>query len=161
MEKIEKRIGFEVRQLSNAIKCHGEQHGKRYECQNISMLQQWIIGYLADQKEDIYQKDLEKEFHIGKSTLTEILHVMEKNDLVRRCPSKRDARCKKLVLTKRAQEIHEEVQQDIVQYERQLREGISDEELEQFFDIMNRILHNAVQDAGCEDASGCCGRENI
>lgn len=141
-----KRIGFEVRQLSNAIKSHVEQHSRQFECQNISMIQRWIIGYLARQEEDVYQKDLEKEFHIGKSTLTETLHVMEKNDLVVRYPSTKDSRCKKLMLTERGQGIHEEVERDIEQYERQLREGIGQEELEAFFCTIHKILKNAAKE---------------
>jgi len=139
-----KRIGFEVRRLSNAMKSHGEQHHKSLECQNISMMQQWIIRFLADHEgEDIYQKDLEKKFHIGKSTLTAMLDVMEKNDLVMRTPSTKDARCKKLTLTRRALGIHEEVRKDIEQFEAQMREGIDEEELEIFFKVLNKMIENA------------------
>lgn len=146
MDEREKRIGFKVRELSNAIKSHGERHGRQFDRQNISTLQRWIIGYLADHEDvDVYQKVLEKQFHIGKSTLTEILHVMEKNDLVVRCPSRKDARCKKLKLTRRAWDIHEEVQRDIEQFERQLRQGISEEELQEFFEVINKMIENAKE----------------
>lgn len=141
---VEKRIGFEVRRLSNAIKRHRDQHHERLEYQNISMMQHWIIGFLADHNnEDIYQKDLEKRFHIGKSTLTEMLHVMEKNGLVERRPSIKDARCKKLILTKRAQDINEEVRRDIEQFEAQMREGIDEKELDIFFMVLNKMVENA------------------
>lgn len=144
MQDKEERIGFRVRQLSNVIKNHGEQHGKRYECQNISMMQRWIIGYLSEhEQEDVYQKNLEEHFHIGKSTLTQILHLMEKNGLVVRKTSKRDGRYKRLILTKRAQDIHEDVERDIEQYEKQLRKGISKEELQIFFEVLNQMIENA------------------
>lgn len=139
----EKTIGFMVRELSNALKRHGDQNCQRFKSQNISMVQSWIIRSLShNQDRDIFQKDLERELNIGKSTLTEILNVMEKNDLVIRQPCKEDNRCKKLILTKKAEAIHQEVENDIVEFEARLRIGISDEEMEQFFDLINRMLKN-------------------
>lgn len=143
----EKTIGFKVRQLSNALKRNCEQNNQRYETQNISMMQRWIIGFLAhNTHRDIFQKDLEQELKIGKSTLTEILHVMEKNGLVMRQSCQQDARCKKLVLTAKAESIHEEIEQDIMEFEGKLRNNITDEELEQFFDIVDRMLENAEKE---------------
>lgn len=139
----EKTIGFKVRQLSNACKRNCELQNQQYENQNISIMQRWIIGYLAhNQDRDIFQKDLEQELKIGKSTLTEILHVMEKNDLVVRMSCEKDARCKKLVLTAKAESIHEEIEQGIEVFEKKLRNKITDEEMEHFFDIVNRMLDN-------------------
>ncbi len=139
----EKTIGFKARQLSNAIKRNGELQNQQFESRNISMMQRWIIGHLArNEDRDIYQKDLEQELKIGKSTLTEILHVMEKNNLVVRVASKKDGRCKKLVLTKAAEAIHEEIEQGIVEFERRLRNNITDEELQTFFNLVNRMLEN-------------------
>lgn len=139
----EKTIGFKVRQLSNAIKRNGEQQNQQFESRNVSMMQRWIIGHLAhNSHRDIFQKDLEQELKIGKSTLTEILHVMEKNGLVMRMPCEQDARCKKLVLTAQAEAIHEEIEQGIVEFEKRLRNNITDEELQMFFDMVNRMLEN-------------------
>ena len=139
----EKTVGFKVRQLSNVLKRNAEQNHSRLESRNISMMQRWIIGYLAHNKEqDIFQKDMEHELNIGKSTLTEILHVMEKNDLVTRMPCESDARCKKLVLTAKAESVHEEIEHGIEEFEKKLRKDITDEELEQFFSIINRMLEN-------------------
>lgn len=140
----EKTIGFKARQLSNAVKRNGEQQDRQFENRNITMLQRWIIGHLAhNQDRDIFQKELEQVFAIGKSTLTETLHVMEKNGLVVRMPCEEDARCKKIVLTEVAKSIHEEVELGITAFEEKLRKNITDEELEQFFSIVNRMLENA------------------
>lgn len=146
MHEKEKTIGFKIRQLSNAIKRHREEDCQLFESRNISMMQRWILGHLAHNRErDIFQKDLEQELQIGKSTLTEILHVMEKNDLVKRMPCEADARCKKLVLTDTAESIHEEIEQGIEEFEKKLRSNITDEELEQFFNIINRMLENVQE----------------
>lgn len=139
----EKTIGFKIRQLSNAVKRNGEQQNQQFENRNVSMMQRWIIGHLAHNNDrDIFQKDLEAELMIGKSTLTEILHVMEKNDLVIRKPCEVDARCKKLVLTAKAESIHVEIEQGIEEFEKKLRKNITDDELEQFFSVIDHMLEN-------------------
>lgn len=144
MDDKNERIGFKVRQLTNIIRNHGEQHGKLLGSQNISMMQRWIIGYLSEHEdEDVYQKNLEEQIHISKSTLTEILHLMERNNLVIRQTSEKDGRYKKLVLTRRAKDFHEEVLNDIRKYEKQLRKGIPPEELQIFFRVLNQIIENA------------------
>ena len=55
-------------------------------------------------KGDIYQKDVEKEFQIRRSTATGTLQILEKNGFIRREPVKQDARLKKLVPTDKAKE---------------------------------------------------------
>ena len=60
----------------------------------------WIIGYLADREnEDIYQRDLEKEFGSCRSTISKMLAAMEHNGLVERARVSSDDRLKKIVLT--------------------------------------------------------------
>lgn len=143
----EKTIGFKIRQLSNVLKRHGDKRHQQFESQNISMMQSWIIRFLAHNRDkDIFQKNLEQELNIGKSTLTEILHVMEKNDLVVRQPCREDNRYKRLVLTERGESIHKEVENDIETFEAKLRTGISDEEMEQFFRLINLMLENAQRE---------------
>lgn len=140
----EKTIGFKVRQLFNTIHRHGDQNSELFERQNISMLQRWIIGFLAHNRgKDIFQKDLEQRLKIGKSTLTETLHVMEKNGLVVRKACERDARCKTLVMTQKAESIHEEIELDIEEFEKKLRANITDEEMRVFFSVADRMLENA------------------
>ena len=37
-----------------------------------------VIGYLAKQKNDVYQKDLENHFFVRRSTVSKVLCLMEK-----------------------------------------------------------------------------------
>ena len=46
------------------------------------MMQSWIIRFLYEHsEEDIYQRDIEAEFSIARSTATGILKLMEKEDI--------------------------------------------------------------------------------
>ena len=93
-------IGREVKRLDNEI--HSMMLASRQEAGNgdMTMMQGWIIGYLyRNQKKEIFQKDLEAEFSIARSTATGILQLMEKKGYLMRQSVPNDARLKKLVLT--------------------------------------------------------------
>ena len=69
----------------------------------------WILGYLCrNEDKDIFQKDIEAEFKICRSTVTNILKLMEKKGYIRRESVPYDARLKKLVLTDTGREVEEE-----------------------------------------------------
>ena len=94
--KGERHVGGEIRMLSNLIK----------RCMDDGMppettgMQGWIIGFLhRNEDRDMFQRDVEAEFNIRRSTATGILQLMEKNGFLLREPVAYDARLKKLVLT--------------------------------------------------------------
>lgn len=56
-----------------------------------------VLHYLLDHPdEEIFQKDIEEEFGLRPSTATTLLQSMERKGLLRREPSEKDARYKKL-----------------------------------------------------------------
>lgn len=139
-----KSIGFEVKSLSNIIKrsidkqiadgCEGSS----------SVTHGWVIGYIYDHmdKGDVFQRDLEAKFNIRRSTATGILKLMEKNGLILREPVEYDARLKKLVLTKKAVELHESIVREINTIENTMKQGLSQEELNSFFETIEKIKRN-------------------
>ena len=68
--------------------------------------------------------------------------LMEKNGLLVRTPDEKDARLKKIKLTQKALDIHERHNRHIESFENAIREGISDEEMEEFFRIMDKLSDN-------------------
>ena len=67
-----------------------------------------IIYYLANQAQtDIYQRDIEREFNIRRSTATNILKTMEKNELIIRHNVKNDSRLKRIVLSDKSKEMQD------------------------------------------------------
>ena len=65
-----------------------------------------IIMYLYHHKEeDIFQKDIENEFSIRRSTSSSIISLMEKKGYIERVSVAHDARLKKLVLTDKALQV--------------------------------------------------------
>ena len=110
----------------------------------ITGMQGRIIGYLDLQegKKDVFQKDLEAEFNIRRSTATEILQLMEKNGLIKREPVAHDARLKKLVLTEEARRNFRKIKGELDRIEDKVTFGLSEEELHTFFAVIDKIKEN-------------------
>lgn len=110
---------------------------------DMTSMQRWVIGFLYKHKdEDIFQRDLEEEFSVRRSTATGILQLMEKNQLVIRQPVSHDARLKKLVLTPKAIEIQKMIIEELIENEQKLRKGISQKDLDVFFKVVKQIKKN-------------------
>ncbi|MDU1412569.1 MAG: MarR family winged helix-turn-helix transcriptional regulator [Clostridium sp.] len=138
-----KHIGFEIKTLSNLIKRQFDQSSNKKEIDNLTGTNGWVIGYLANnQHRDVFQRDLELEFSIRRSTASKILQLMEKKGFIKREAVEYDARLKKLVLTEKALEVHAIAQQGINQLEEKISKGLTNEEIETFFKIAEKIKKN-------------------
>ena len=102
-----------------------------------------IIHYLFSNKDKrVYQKELEKSFGLRASTATELIKSLEKMGVVKRAPSKEDARYKEIILTNKADEYKTDVCHDLKMLEGKLTSQISKEELNCWFEITNKMLVN-------------------
>lgn len=105
-----------------------------------------IIGYIFDNKHrDIFQRDIETHFGIRRSTVTKILQLMENNGLIKRTAVISDARLKKLTLTEKAVAMHEHFRKEIDSFEVTLSDGLTEEEIETFFRITDKIYNNLLE----------------
>lgn len=136
-------VGREIHALSNLLGRRIEAEKKQKGMQNVTPMQTWIIGYLHEHKgQDIFQRDIERDFTITRSTVTGILKLMEKNGLIYRVSVPEDARLKKLILTKTGEAMHQAVRQHIEDTERMLVQGFTEEEVDNFMSMMDRVRIN-------------------
>lgn len=106
-------------------------------------IQTWALNYLIrNDTRDVFQKDVEAELKIRRSTATELLKAMERGGLIRRIPVDYDARLKKIVLTDYAMEIRKQLGAQIELTEEKMTEGFTQEEVEQFFSYVDRLSAN-------------------
>lgn len=152
--KKQKYIGAEIKALSNLIKrkLDDSQVKKLPECPTGS--QGMIIGYVAHHRDkDIFQRDIETEFNIRRSTATGILKLMQQNGLITKESVSHDERLKKIVLTPEAIAVHEEVVQYLAEIERLLVKGLSQEDIDRFFQIVDVMKNNFLdrEDASHDD----------
>lgn len=107
-----------------------------------------IISYLYESRagEAVYQRDIEKQFNIRRSTATSILKRIERNGFIRRETSVGDARMKTLILTDKALRLCPRARAEILKAERQAAKGLSDAELALFFRTVEIIGRNIGKD---------------
>lgn len=139
-------IGLEIRKLTIMIKRYIDNFIAENYHERPTGVHGWVIGYIYKNRDkDVFQRDLEEEFSIRRSTATTILKLMEKNGYITRTTTDYDARLKKLELTPKALEFHEIMSKEIEKIEANLVKGISDEELKSFFKTVKKIKNNIEQ----------------
>lgn len=136
-------IGKELRSLNNLVHRFFEFSGHKKEIETVTGTNGWIIGYLAENAgKDIFQKDLENQFTITRSTASKVLNLMEQKGLVKRLSVARDARLRKIVLTDKAWEISAMMQDDVRRMEQTLTKGFSDVEIQTLHVFLQRMKAN-------------------
>ncbi len=109
----------------------------------VTLMHGWIIKYLYENRDhDVYQKDIEKHCCVGRSTVTNIIQLMEKKGLIRREAVENDARLKKVVLTPKGLRNNEAIEEAIVTMNREMTEGIAPEDLEIFVRVAQKMFDN-------------------
>lgn len=120
----------------------------------------YILRYLSENADrDIFQKDMESAFNIGKSAVTSILNLMEENGYIARSSVDRDARLKKITLTEKGVEVNRCIEKNIAYTNRRLLEGISEEDYRCFVGVIRRICENAVKIRSSADGFAADGTE--
>lgn len=100
---------------------------------------------LAHTKIDIFQKDIEEEFGLRPPTATTLLKELEQRGLIRKEPVPYDARKKKIVVTEEALQYKDCVLKGLEELNQKLTAGISDEEMQVFFSVTDRMLKNLAK----------------
>ena len=111
---------------------------------NIGSAQGSILDFIIvrSHQQNVYQKDIEAEFGLRPSTVTEMLNSLEEKELIKRIPDEQDGRKKKIVFMDRAFAIKDALRDEINETEALLLTGISDEELRAFKSTAKKMLDN-------------------
>ena len=101
-----------------------------------------IIAGLLQEYDIKTAKDIEDAFCIRRSTVSKVIRLMEEKGFIERQSVDYDARLKKLVLTPEGEHIHHLIEEEVCKTEALLRQDISEEELETFFQVMEKFKKN-------------------
>ena len=108
----------------------------------------FIIGFIYENRDrNVFQRDIEKEFNLRGSTVTNMLNLMEKNGLIVRQSVDGDKRLKKIVLTGKALEIQQLVISDFELLEKTISKGIDEKDLDVFFSVLSKINSNIKEES--------------
>ncbi|CAI2662385.1 hypothetical protein AKUH3B203M04_04090 [Apilactobacillus kunkeei] len=108
---------------------------------DLTSMQMSVIDFLTlfyDQ--EIFQKDIEHEFNIRRSTASTLLKRMEDKGLLRRVESNKDARQKQVILTDLAVQYEDDIQKFMVETQQQIHSFLSDEEYAALESSLDKII---------------------
>ncbi len=128
------KIGLEIKIISNLIYRKLDKRLSASGIKKITTSHAYIIAFLyANQDKTIYQKDIEKELQVRRSTATGILKLMEKNGLIEKRPDEKDARLKRIILTEQSINYHKLVESTMQELETKMIDGITRRRVKSFF----------------------------
>lgn len=139
IEKVE--IGRFIHILSRQVKRKVDEAVSSY---NVTAVQCSFIGFIFQKSKNgnVYAKDIEKKFNMRRATVAEILSLMEKNGLIERKSMSEDARLKEINLTQKSMEIKNSIEKEIKKVEKDLKKGLTQEELKIFVNILEKMSKN-------------------
>ena len=144
----EKRyIGYEIKSISHLIRRKLDVTFSAPEYDGMTGVQHAIMGYIMRHAKqgEVFQRDIEKEFSLRRSTVTVMLQGLEQKGYILREPVSRDGRLKKIILTEKAQKLQERTQSEMERFHQALEEPLSEEEKEQLFFLLGKIKQNLIK----------------
>ena len=107
---MKEKIGLKIRTLSHMIRRGIDDKINSSGLSEITGVQGFVIGYLySNRNRDIFQRDLEKQFNLRRSSITSVLNNLEKKAYIRREEVNNDKRLKKVVLTAKGMEHQDKI----------------------------------------------------
>ena len=138
-------IPAQMRRVNNLIFRKINQFHRENGVENVTPMHDWIMSYLYWHKEEpVYQRDIEREFSITRSTVTNILQLMERKGYIERRSVPQDARLKQLVLTEEGICFHEKTMLCFHQTDDYVAGLLTEEENAELLRLLNK-LRDALQ----------------
>ena len=133
-------IPAQMRRVNNLIFRKINQFHHENEVEDVTPMHEWILSYLFwHRDEPIYQRDIEREFSITRSTVTNILQLMERKGYIERQSVPQDARLKRLVLTEKGACIREKTMQALHQTDEFVESLLTPEENAELLRLLNKL----------------------
>lgn len=144
--KSDQPLAFQLKSLNNQIRRLLERNAIDDNEAALTGGQHAILGFLSDREDqNVYQRDIEAEFNIRRSTASEMLKGLENKGLIIRVNDTVDTRLKRIIPTETAKELDKKIRANIKKLDARLTRGILPEEMESFYQTMKKIANNAEE----------------
>lgn len=135
-------IGHEIKALDHLMQRKMIMIASKAGLDKVTVMHGWIIGYLSHNiNTDIYQKDIESEFAISRSTVTNILKLMEKKGYITRTSVESDARLKKISLTDKGKQTGAILQKAVDENEKVFDKLLDEDEKKSFLLLIKKLRY--------------------
>ena len=144
MDKAKLKLGLSIGKINHIISRKIDSAVIKAISDNLSVSQAYVIDFIAmeGKSREIFQKDIEKEFDLKRSSVSLMLNNMEKNDLIKRVSVSEDARLKQIILTDKSIKIHEKISTAIYSVENTLVEDLTPEEIKIFLGVIDKMRNS-------------------
>ena len=139
-------IMFKIRILDNQIKRFIDKKAMSVD-KNLTGMQLAVLLFVGyhnklDKNKDIFPYDIEKKFNVRRSTVTTILKKLVKDGYITQIRASYDERYKRLFITEKSELIYSKIQQAQIEGEEIVSKGLSQEKIDIFFEVANKIMEN-------------------
>lgn len=140
MEKRGNQIGFTVKQINNIYE---KELNERLKKLGITSSQCAVLDYLFHtNKEEVNQRDVEKNLSLKNPTVTGILKRMEEKGFILSVPNAADKRKKNIYLTEKAYDIQRKMDADRRKLDKRLTIGLTKKEVDALSRGLEKVLYN-------------------
>lgn len=140
MEKQYQPIGFIVKQINNVYE---KELNERLRKIGITSSQCAVLDYLfRTSKEEVSQRDVEKNLNLKNPTVTGILKRLDEKGYILCVPNANDRRKKNIYLTEKAYDIQRRMDADRRKLDRELTRGMTKREENALRRNLEKLLYN-------------------
>lgn len=136
-------VGRQINRISNYLRRRSQKTQMKIGLTNTQAL---VLDYIMANQNNVYQKDIEKEFNLRPSSATQLICGMEEQGWIKRMIDSNDKRLKKIVFTDDSKKVKDSIKTEICDTEKQLIKDISKEDLEVFMKVTNKMLKNLEEE---------------
>lgn len=136
-------ISYQFRTTANLIQRYIDAAIAEQGIDDVTGIHSWVIHYLINTpKERVFQKDIEEDLAMQRSTASRVLQRMERNGYIKRKPVSYDKRLKEVILTDKLRGVETILRQELADTEEIMRQGTTEKEVQQLFATIDKISHN-------------------
>lgn len=143
MERRDQSIGFVVKQINNVF---DKDLNTRLKRLGITSSQCAVLDYLFHtNKEEVNQRDVEKNLNLKNPTVTGILKRLDEKGFILCVPNAADKRKKNIYLTEKAYDIQRKMEADRRKLDRELTRGMTKKEVVALRRGLEKLLYNIAE----------------
>lgn len=137
-----KDVGYLIKTINDKLKVKADADLKRY---NLTLTQSRVLAFLNNNGGQTTQKEIEVFLEVSHPTVVGIVSRMEQNGYVISKTDDNDKRNKIVKLTKQAEILGTDMEQNVLNTEKNLLRSLSDEDVARLREYLNIVYKNLEQ----------------
>lgn len=139
-------FGLKLAIINRAIRKRMDEKASKMGLTSVQMRVLGAVSLLeAEGETEIHQNDLERIEHVTHPAMTTMMQRLEHKGFIRCVPSQQDRRYKKITSTEKSAGMYKVIFQQDDEVLEELCRGFSDEQRQQLFTLIDRMLENVAE----------------